>query len=156
MNSAPGQIALGRAIRAATMSAAVSAALVLAVGLIAAGALRMAEGSGEAGQAALLPGVTLLGVGQLAALVMTALSVWVLAALLRGNSPDPAHTISRLSTVLGVCIRALLTLCVLGVLGWLAWRPTAVVPALLGAAVSAQVAVATGALRSTVLAPASR
>ncbi|ACQ81529.1 hypothetical protein Bcav_3286 [Beutenbergia cavernae DSM 12333] len=150
----PPDVALARSVRAATQALGVLAATTLVLGLVGAGALRMAgveaSASDPAG-ATLLPGVTMLGLGQLTALVGAGLAGWVLLYLLRDRVTDPTRAVRGLSRALGICAWVCVAACVVGIAAWAIVRPGAILPAVLGSLVSVQVAVVIGVLRTRVL-----
>lgn len=136
------------ALRAVTRVVAILAATAFAVGAIAVGVAAMARvEEGGDGAEIVTPGITVLMVGQLVALVATGLAVWVLVRLVRRRVPDPARALDGLSQALGLCSRVLLAGCVVAVAVWVLVRPSSVIPAVVGALVAAQVAVVIGVVR---------
>jgi len=136
------------ALRAVTTAVAVLAATAVGIGLIAAGTASMArvEEGGEGAQV-VIPGISVLMVGQLVALVATGLAAWVLVRLVRRRVPEPDRALEGLSRALGLCSRVVLAGCVLVILVWVFARPSAALSAVIGALVSAQVAVVFGVVR---------
>lgn len=136
------------ALRAVTRVVAILAATAFAVGIVAVGVAAMArvEEGGDGAQI-VMPGISVLMVGQLAALVATGLAVWVLVRLVRRRVPDPARALDGLSRALGLCSRVLLAGCVVAIAVWAFLRPSSVLSAVVGALVAAQVAVVFGVVR---------
>lgn len=136
------------ALRAVTRAVAILAATALGIGIIAVGAAAMArvEDGGE-GTDVVTPGISVLMVGQLMALVATALAAWVLMRLVRQRVPDPARALEGLSRALGLCSRVLLAGCVVVTLVWAFARPAHVLAAIVGSLVAAQAAVVFGLVR---------
>lgn len=146
-------VATGLAVRAVSRALTSMAVTAVAIGLVGAGAASMAQvENGGAGSDVVVPGISVLMIGQLAALVGTALAVWSLVQLLRGRVPDPARNVAGLSRALGLCSRFLIAGCVVGVAVWLIVRPEAGISAVLGAIVAVQVAFVIGLVRSRILA----
>ena len=141
-------VVAGLAVRAVTRTLASMAAASVGIGLVAAGAASMAQvENGGAGAEVVVPGISVLMVGQLVALVATALAGWSLVQLLRHRVPNPAHNVAGLSRALGLCSRFLVAGCVLGVAVWLIVRPGTAISAVLGAIVAVQVALVIGFVR---------
>lgn len=136
------------ALRAVTRAVAILGAVSVAVGLIAVGAAAMArvEDGGD-GADVVIPGISVLMVAQVVAVVATGLAAWVLVRLVRRLVPDPARVLDGLSRSLGLCSRVLLAGCVAAIVGWAFVRPGSVVSAVVGALVAAQVAVVFGVVR---------
>lgn len=146
-------VVAGLAVRAVSRTVTAMAVTAVGIGLVGAGAASMAQvENGGAGADVVVPGISVLMVGQLAALVGAALAVWSLVQLLRRRVPDPARTVVGLSRALGLCARFLVAGCVLGVAVWLVVRPGAAISAVLGAVVAVQVAFVIGMVRSRILA----
>ena len=147
-------VAAGLAVRAVTRTLASMAITSVGIGLVGAGAASMAQvENGGAGADVVVPGISVLMVGQLVALVATALAAWSLVQLLRHRVPRPAHNVAGLSRALGLCSRFLVAGCVLGVAVWLIVRPSSALSAVLGAIVAVQVALVIGLVRSRFLGP---
>lgn len=146
------EIELALALRAVMRTLAAMGVATVVLGLIAAGAAAMSRvENGGAGSDIVVPGLTVLMVGQLVALVATAIAGWVLIRLLRRQVPGPARAVAGLSRALGLCARILLGVLVIAVTVWVIARPAAVLSAVLGALVAAQLAVVIGAVRSSQL-----
>ncbi|TNU72863.1 hypothetical protein FH969_14445 [Miniimonas arenae] len=144
----------GLAVQATTRTLAAMAASVVGLGLVAAGAASMARvEDGGMGADMVTPGLVVLMVGMLAALVGAVLAAWVLLRLLRHDVPVPGHAVAGLSRALGLCARGLVAALVLTVGVWVVVRPSATLSAVLGGLVAVQVAVVIGAVRARVLRP---
>lgn len=148
-------VAAGLAVRALTRTVLAMGGCVVGIGLVGAGAASMAQvENGGAGADVVVPGVSVLMVGQLAALVATAFALWSLVQQLRRRVPDPARNVAGLSRALGLCARFVIAGCVVGVAGWLIARPSTAISAVLGAVIAVQIALVIGVVRSRVLRPA--
>ena len=145
-------VVTGLAVKAVTNTLAAMAATAVGIGLIGAGAASMAqvETGGESSEI-VIPGLTVLMVGQLVAVVATALAIISLVSLLRGRVPHPDHAVRGLSRALGLCAKVLLAGCILAIAFWAFYRPSAILPAVFGAVVAVQVAVIIGLVRSKLL-----
>ncbi|PWD51883.1 hypothetical protein C8046_15760 [Serinibacter arcticus] len=147
-------VATGLAVKAITRTVVAMAATAVGIGLVGAGAASMAQvENGGAGADVVVPGISVLMVGQLVALVGTALAVWSLVQLLRRRVSDPARNVLGLGRALGLCARFLLAGCIVGVAVWIVVRPGATLSAVLGAIVACQVAFIIGLVRSRLLRP---
>ncbi|WP_127132073.1 hypothetical protein [Georgenia sp. SYP-B2076] len=122
-----------------TLAGCVGACLALGVMGLALTALTGADG------AVAWPGVSLLGLGQLLALVAAAVAGWGLRRVLAGDAPRAVT--ARVRSALGRVEQALLVLLALGALAWVVARPEATVAILACALVSAQVAAVLHLLR---------
>lgn len=145
-------VATGLAVKAVTSTLGAMAATAVGIGLIGAGAASMAqvENGGDSGDI-VIPGLTVLMVGQLAAVVATAFAIISLVSLLRGRVTQPNHAVRGLSRALGLCAKILLAGCILAIGFWAFYRPSAILPAVFGAVVAVQVAVIIGLVRSKLL-----
>ena len=145
-------VATGLAVKAVTSTLGAMAATAVGIGLIGAGAASMAqvENGGDSGDI-VIPGLTVLMVGQLAAVVATAFAIISLVSLLQGRVPQPNHALRGLSRALGLCAKVLLAGCILAIGFWAFYRPSAILPAVFGAVVAVQVAVIIGLVRSKLL-----
>lgn len=145
-------VVTGLAVRAISRTLMAMAGTAIGVGLVGAGAASMAQvENGGGGADVVVPGISVLMIGQLAALVATALATWSLVQLLRRRVPDPAHSVAGLGKALGLCARFLVAGCVIGVAFWLVVRPSTAISAVFGAVVAIQVALVIGLVRSRIL-----
>ncbi|WP_284248886.1 hypothetical protein [Litorihabitans aurantiacus] len=145
-------VVAGLAVRAVSRTLLAMAACAVGIGLVGAGAASMAQVErGGGGAEVVVPGVSVLMIGQLAALVATGLAAWALVQLLRRRVPDPAHGVAGLGRALGLCSRFLVVGCAAGVVYWLVARPGTAISAILGAVVAVQVAFVIGLVRSRIL-----
>lgn len=90
------------------------------------------------GSPAAWPVVSLLGAGQLVALLAAGSAGWVLLAMRR--RAVPAAAVAPVARHLQLLQRALLVWCVLATAGWVLARPALAIATLLVAAVTAQIA----------------
>lgn len=147
-------VATGLAVRAVTRALLIIGIAALGFGLIAAGAASMAEvESGGRGSEAVMPGLSVLMIGQLIAMVGAGLALWALIRLLRRKVPVPEHAVSGLSRALGLLARILLATVVLAVAIWVFVRPDSWLSAVLGGLVAVQIAIVIGVIRTQVLRP---
>lgn len=145
-------VAAALAIRAVTRALLIIGVTALGFGLIGAGAASMAQvEDGGRGTRAVMPGLSVLMIGQLVALVGTALAVWALIRLLRRKVPVPAHAVAGLSRALGLLARILFAVVILAVAVWVLIRPGSWLSAVLGGLVAVQVAIVIGVIRTQVL-----
>ena len=131
VSTAPPEDAVARAARALRVALLVCAGACVVLGLMGA-ALALLTGD----DAALWPGLTLLGAGQLAGLVGAAVAGLGLRRVLTGSAPRDVtprvrSTLGRLGTTLGAVL-------VIGAAAWILVRPSAWVAVLACALVSAQ------------------
>ncbi|MCK6209769.1 hypothetical protein KZX45_04345 [Georgenia sp. EYE_87] len=131
MSTAPPEGAVARAARALRIALLVCAGACVALGLMGAGLALLTRDD-----AALWPGLTLLGVGQLAGLAGATVAGLGLRRVLTGSAPRDVTprvraTLGRLGTVLGAVL-------VTGAAAWILARPSAWVAVLACALVSAQ------------------
>lgn len=145
-------VAAGLALRAVSRTLAILAAATFVLGLIAVGAAQMAQVErGGAGAEAVLPGLAILMIGELFALIGAGLAGWVLVQLLRRRVPVPAHTITGLRGALGRLTRALIVVVILAVAVGIVIRTEAWLSMVLGGLVALQVGVIFAVVRTQVL-----
>ena len=157
----PPDVVAARVVRALTRTLVLCCVAVVAAGLVAAGALAVAGDATERlTTLGLAPAVTMLGLGQAGGLVAAVVSAVglrrVLAADLRATGGSGAGAAERVARRLGLVARGLFGACALGSAAWIVAEPPAAVAVLLGAAVSAQVAVLLLVLRTNLLHAAGR
>lgn len=143
-------VVTARVVRALTRTLILCCVAVVAAGLVAAGALAVAGDAADG----LTPAVTMLGLGQAGGLVAAGVSALGLRrALATGPLPGgcEAGDAERVARRLGLVARGLFGACALASAAWIVAEPRAAVAVLLGAAVSAQVAVLLLALRTNLL-----
>lgn len=144
-------VVTARVVRALTRTLVLCCVAVVAAGLMAAGALAVAGDATEG----LTPTVTMLGLGQAGGLVAAVVSALGLRRALATGPRAPggsgAGPEERVARRLGLVARALFGACALASAAWIVAEPPAAVAVLLGAGVSAQVAVLLLALRTNLL-----
>jgi hypothetical protein len=123
-----------RAVRALRTTLLVCAGACVALGVMGLAVALLTQDA-----AALWPGASLLGAGQLAMLVAAAVAGLGLRAVLRGDEPRPVTT--RVRGHLATVRTVLLVVLALGVVAWIVARPSAVVAVVACGLVSAQAAV---------------
>lgn len=145
-------VATGLAVRAASRTLTILAATTVVLGFIAVGAAQMAQVErGGAGADTVIPGLAVLMVGELVALIATGLAAWVLIQLLRGRVPVPAHAVAGLRRALGRLTRLLIVVVIGAVIVGVIVRADAWLSVVLGGLVALQVVVIFAVVRTQVL-----
>ncbi|MEE6274319.1 hypothetical protein [Georgenia wangjunii] len=141
METEPEDVRVARAVRGLRDALVACGAACLVLGVFAVGAVLLA--GDDAGAA--WPAVTLLGSGQLLALVGAGVAAAALRAVLRGSGPAPA--LARTHAILGLLARLVLVACVAGATAWVVARPGAALMTLALALVTAQLAAVLAVVR---------
>jgi hypothetical protein len=141
VSTAPPEETVARAVRALRIALLVCAGACVVLGLMGAALVLLTDDD-----ALLWPGLTLLGLGQLAGLVGAAVASLGLRRVLTGSDPREVTprvraTLGRLSIVLGVVLA-------IGAVAWIVVRPSAWVAVVACALVSVQLVALLRFLRS--------
>lgn len=130
-----------RAARALRITLTATAAACIVLGVIGLAVAMLAGSDDEV----LWPGLSLLALAQLVALLAAGTAGWGLRRLVRGA--EPRAVTARVRATLRVLEHALLVLLVLGAAAWIVVRPAAAVSAVSCAVVGAQLALVLHLLR---------
>lgn len=162
MDPAPADVLVARAVRAHTQALLIMTVAVLLLALIGVGALSFA--GQDRSTAPITAGLTLLGVGQLAALAGAAIAGYGLVQLLRsigepGSTHSAAAAVSQIPSAelratasrLALLMRIVLGACVLVIATWAIADPTGLLGAAIGAVLALQVLVAIALVRVQLL-----